>query len=126
MPTNFPDIEKLVRNYLDINMAIPIAIRVPDPRPSQWVQVRRVPGGGKILVRDVANLEITTWDSLDEERAFTNACQARSLIHDLAGTATLGPMVYQVEEFSGLGHADDADSSDFIYLFGATLTVRAN
>jgi len=125
MPTNFPDVVPLLIGYLNTSMTPLVASRVPDPRPEQWVQVRRN-GGVKLIVRDQAIITFTVWDAVDEDRCFTNLKTTRSLVHDLQGTATLGPMVYRVQEITGPMDDNDEQSGDHLKWFSAALDVRAD
>jgi hypothetical protein len=125
MPIVFPNTTLLVLNYLDSASALPVHTRVPDPRPEQWIQLRRS-GGNKVLVRDRVALTFTAWDSEDENRCAINLATVRSLIHALQQTSTLGPMVYEVNETSGPIDDVDEQSGDFTFWFRAELVIRAN
>lgn len=106
----FPDAVALLIAYLDpIVDPIPVASRVPNPRPPKLVQVRRVGGLAQTPIRDRARLDVFTWAPREDE-AMALALTVRSAVWALAGTDTLGPMVYRVAEFMAPRALDDERS----------------
>ncbi len=112
----FPDVVGLLIGYLAGQLAtagpaataIPVQSRVDRARPPEWVQVRRV-GGTTLTVRDVARVDVFAWAET-EPRATELGLLARAAIWRLAGKPTLGPMVYQVNEFMGPRNVDDDET----------------
>lgn len=132
----FPDVVALLIAYLDpIVGAVAVASRVPNPRPGRLVQVRRAGGLAQSPVRDRARLDVFTWAPTEVE-AMQLALTVRSAVWALAGTDTLGPMVYRVQEFMAPRAFDDerSDSTAQVVNAGASprvwatyeLTIRAD
>ncbi|MGH3878066.1 MAG: hypothetical protein ACRDSK_13635 [Actinophytocola sp.] len=119
----YPDAVALVIAYLNPLLTPPVVSRVPDPRPPEFLQVRRV-GGTDLVVRDQPRLDFFSW--AQTEKAAHDLCmQARSLIHATAGTTLLGVTCYRVEEFLGPHSADDDASGLPRYWMTVSLTLRA-
>lgn len=96
----WPDPDSLLHAYLAPLLA-PVAVvsRVPDPRPAQLVQVRRVGGNALLPVRDSARMDIWAWAPTDTD-AMGLALAVRAAVWALAGTNLLGGVVcYRVQEF---------------------------
>ena len=99
------DVEYAVTGHLRGLLEVPVVTRVPDPRPSVFVQVRRV-GGVAELVWDRPRLDVFAW-AADDETAHDLGMAARAALHDLQGTSALGVPCYQVAEVLGPRRADD-------------------
>lgn len=91
-----PDATALVIAYLD-GLHGTVVSAVPDPRPSEFIQVRRVGGAGLPPVRDVARLDIFCW-STTGPAAMTLGGLVRAEMFALARSTTLGIACYRVEE----------------------------
>lgn len=102
----YPDIIALLRAYLLPIVSVPVASRVPDPRPAQWVQLRRVGGTQQRPVRDQPRVDAIAWADSDPD-AWDLAELVRRSVHGLTGTTTLGPVVYRVDETLGPRQLDD-------------------
>lgn len=123
----YADVLALVIAYLDGLHAVPVASRVPDPRPAEWIQVRHVGGTQLRPVRDVVRLDVFYWHNGGDEAAMAGGQTVRAEIHAFAKTSAIGVMCYRVEETLGPRPIDD------VPLTGASrswatyaLTVRAN
>lgn len=103
--TRYLDVEQAVTAHLRALLGVPVVTRVPDPRPAEFVQVRRV-GGTAELVWDRPRIDVFAW-APDDEIAHDLGMAARAALHDLQGTSVLGVPCYQVEEFLGPRRADD-------------------
>lgn len=124
----YPDVIKLLREYLlgpNVGLQVPIASRVPNPRPPTWLQLRRIGGPQLLPVRDQPRIDAFAWAPTEPE-AWALAEQVRRNIHALAGTTLLGPVVYRVQEFLGPRQLDDPETSTPRYLATYTLDVRAD
>jgi hypothetical protein len=124
----YPDIISLLRTYLlaaPVSLGVTVASRVPDPRPTQWLQLRRVGGTQQRPVRDQPRIDAIVWDD-DEPGAWTLADKVRRAIHDLAGTTKLGPMVYRVDEFLGPTFSDDTVAGAVRVMATYSISVRAD
>ncbi|MDH2392314.1 hypothetical protein QCN29_26765 [Streptomyces sp. HNM0663] len=104
---SFPDANALLIAYITpLHAPVAVVSRVPDPRPQQLIQVRRVGGSAAPPVRDSARLDIWTWAPTDAD-AMALALTVRSEVWKLAGTTLLGPVCYRVQEFLAPRLADD-------------------
>jgi len=121
----FPDAVALVVAYLDPLTAATVASRVPNPRPTQLVQVRRVGGLPLPPVRDVARLDVICWEITDA-KAWTLAATIREAVWALAGTTLLGPVTYSVSEFMGPRQSDDSDTGTPRVWMTFELALRAD
>ncbi len=126
MTDPWPPVVTLVVSYLATTMApIPVATSVPDDRPPEFIQVRRVGGPALPPVRETVRLDVFVW-AATEERAYTVGSQVREAIWALNGQTLAGLPVYDVGEFLGpTMTADDETRSPQLW---ATyeLTVRAD
>jgi hypothetical protein len=122
----FPDILDLVRDHLaTAHSPTPVLTRVPDPRPAAFIQVRLVGGTDLRPVRTRERLDVFTW-STDEPAAQALGLAVRATLHALAGTATLGPMCYRVDEFLSPRPFDDLTAGAFRSWATYQLDVRAD
>lgn len=103
----YPDVVALLRSYLlPLVTPRPVSSRIPDPRPTEWVQIRRVGGTQARPVRDRPNVDVFAWALTDPE-AWDLADLLRRSIHALANSTLLGPTVYVVNETLGPRQLDD-------------------
>lgn len=107
MPT-YPDAEDLLVAYLEPIVDVPVHVRVPRVKPAKWLQVRRS-GGVQTVVRDRPRIDVFAW-APDDGQTQDLLHAARSAIYDLRGTALLGPVCYEVEEFLGPTRGDDRET----------------
>lgn len=121
----FPDAVALVTGYLDDLFGIHVGSRVPDPRPSEFVTVRRGGGVRHDLVVDAAQLLIESWAD-QPETAHDNAQIVRAYLHALAGQVVDGVTVYRVEELSGLADLPDPLSNQPRIVFTVLVHVRGS
>lgn len=122
----YPDVIDLLRDYL-LPVVSPrqVASRIPDPRPDEWVQLRRVGGVQRRPVRDAPNVDVFCW-ALTDPAAWELADLVRRSIHSLAGTATLGLVVYRVQEMLGPTSTDDPLTGTPRVWATYTIDVRAD
>lgn len=122
----FPDVVELLTTHLG-PVADPVHVggRVPKQRPTDFVQIRRVGGAALNPVRDVARVDVMTWAETDPE-ALDLGQQIRAAIWALSGTNSLGVMVYDVNEFKGIGSDDDPETGTPRTWATYELTVRAD
>lgn len=123
----YPDIVALLRTYLRpiVGVSVPVASRVPDPRPDKWLQTRRVGGTQQRPVRDTPRVDVLAW-ALTDPDAWVLAELVRRSIHALAGTTLLGPVVYRVEEFLGPRQFDDPQTGRPRVMATYSIIVRAD
>jgi hypothetical protein len=79
---------------------IPVATEVPEARPPEFIQVRRVGGPAVAPVRESVRIDTFAW-AATEERAYAIGNQVREAIWALHGQALAGLPVYEVAEFMG-------------------------
>lgn len=66
LPVTFPDVQLLAVAYLRPLLApVPVGVRVPNPRPGQFVTLRRA-GGVRGQVLDMPRLDFFAWAQTDE------------------------------------------------------------
>lgn len=123
--TTYPDIVALLVTYLDSLTTVRVASDVPNPRPTELVQVRRVGGTQLRPVRDKPRVDFTVW-AATYPRANEIADIIRTAVHQLAGTDTLGPVVYRVEETLGPRQLDDPLTGTPRVLQTHSIDVRAD
>lgn len=122
----YPDAVALLVAYLDPLHTVPVASRVPHPRPSEWIQIRHVGGNQVRPVRDAVRLDVFYWAANDPDAA-DGAEAVRREIHALAGTTSLGGvMCYRVDEFLSPRQFDDPQTGSPRRWATYTLTLRAN
>ncbi|MGW5316722.1 hypothetical protein [Nocardia thailandica] len=86
----FPDAEAVAVSWLQPQLvargiAIPVATKVPNPRPPRFVRVVRTGGAQRDLVTDRATLVFECWDSSDP-----GAAQLAAVVRALLGAAVPG------------------------------------
>ncbi len=98
IPLIFGDSQALAANYLRPLLGVPVGTRVPSPRPTRFVTLRRS-GGLRGVVTDEPRLDFFAWAATDEA--------AHDLIQDVCrhlaampGTRD-GVLVKSVDEFAG-------------------------
>lgn len=122
--TTYPDVEKLLKTYLEPIAGVPVHTRVPRTRPALWLQVRRI-GGPDDIVRDRPRVDLIAWGGNDG--AVHDLCMtARSAVHALQGTTLLGVACYRVEEFLGPTRRDDLESGAARMWMTVQLSLRTS
>lgn len=123
----FPDPVALTVAYLaPIVDPTPVSSRVPDPRPAQFVQVRRVGGTPQPPVQDRARLDVRCW-APEEPDAMDLALTVRAAVWALSGTTLLGGVpVYSIDELLSPRQDDDDLTGTPRVWATYTLTVRAD
>lgn len=115
MPIEFSDIEAELVSYLSTALEVRVATRVPNPRPTTWLQIRRSGGGAFLnraplasVFRDFALVDVWAWS--DTETAASDLMmRARGLLVGMPIAQPLSSSVYSVDEFSGPQWDDTAD-----------------
>jgi hypothetical protein len=127
-----PDIVDLLQDFLTTQLAAPpparsVATRVPDPRPDEWLQIRRVGGAKAPPVTDKARIDLIAW-ALSEPAAMALLLRARVLVGGLAVPGgNLGNVpVYRVEETLGPKQADDPATGALQAWMTVAITYRAD
>lgn len=126
----FGDIEDVLSTYLegrlaDYSRAVPVSVTVPNPRPDEFVTVRRTGGPRRDLVTDAPILAVECWAELPSE-ALSLAQLARGLINEIPGSIIGGLTVYRVVEAAGPALLPDPESNQARYTFTVQLDVRGS
>lgn len=127
-PVLFPDAEEVVVGFLrgaldDRGDTAEVATRVPNPRPSRLVLVRRLGGPRLNLVADDPQIGVECWDG-DTATAHDLAQVCRALIHTMTGRAVDGVPVYRVAELAGPANLPDPLSDQPRYVFTVQIAMR--
>lgn len=127
MPTatvQAPDILATVISYLNAALTPPVSSKVPNPRPTAFVVVRRTGGPLATRVSDQPQLTFECWAATDIA-AYALANQVRALVGAMAdGTNRSGTVVYRYTEFSGPAYLPDPDSEQDRVTWTASLHAR--
>lgn len=122
----WPAVITLLVSYLGLSLdPVPVATEVPDPRPPELVQIRRVGGPALPPVREAVRIDVFCWAET-EERAYTLGNLAREAIWELNGQDLAGLPVYDVSEFMGLTMTADDETRTPQLWATYELTVRAD
>lgn len=118
----FPDTVALLIDYLDANITEPVRLRIPNPRPSTFVTLRRTGGPKRNLVTDAAQVTVEAWAATDEA-AHDLAQEVRGLLNALPGTVLDTVAVYRCDELSGPADLPDplSDQARFTQSFSVAL-----
>jgi hypothetical protein len=119
-----PDVVAALIRHLSESMAVPVTSRVPNPRPSAFVTLRRIGGQEKTQVSDAPTVTVEAWAD-DDGAAHDIAQEARSLIREACdGADRHGSILYRYREFAGPGNLPDPDSRQSRYVFTVSLHAR--
>ena len=124
-PITFPDVEAMFVAWVPTVIAnVPVSTRVPNPRPSRWIQVIRTGGPRAGLVVDGAQVTFECWDDSNVGAAEL-AATLRAQVSALGGRTAGGHLVHRVEEFSGPANVPDLHSEQPRYRWSVAVHVRA-
>lgn len=105
VPVTYPDAELTVVDYLRELMApTSIGLRVPSPRPTSFVTLRRVGGTAHRFI-DTARIDVFTW-AMKDEQAQDMSMAVRRYLAAMPGVRN-GVRVIDSEEFTGPMSAPD-------------------
>lgn len=102
----FPDATDVVRTLLDTALTPPVRSKVPNPRPAEFVTVRRTGGVRRDLVADNAQVTVESWGATEED-AHDLAQLARAHIGAAPGSVVNGVSIYRVTEQAAPGILPD-------------------
>lgn len=120
----FGDIEAALVAALREVLGVPVATRVPNPRPPRFVRLTRVGGPVRDKVTDRPLIVVEAWDAAGDVAAHDLAAEARARLHALAGTGIGGVWVRRVGEVSGLSNYPDPESGTSRYQITVQLDTR--
>jgi len=125
----FPDAEQVVRRILvdglvDYEPAtLQVSTEVSNPRPDEFVLVRRAGGVARTPVTDEATVTVETWaQSTPRAAALAQVC--RGLVHLASGSVVDGVAVYAVGEFAAPAALPDPLSDQIRYRQTLTIALR--
>ncbi|MFT9821152.1 hypothetical protein [Lysinibacillus sp. NPDC056185] len=129
-PVEFPDVEALLCVWLRAQLAargrpVPVATRVPNPRPPAFVTVQRHGGIRATRVSDSPQVGVECWGASDAD-AHDLAQLVRALLGSLPGQQLDGLPVYRVQEWSGPANLPDPASEQPRYVFELQIHIRGS
>ena len=106
----FRDVEALVCTFLRKPPlgSIQIGVRIPNPRPPEFIRVLRTGGPKETLVSEAAQITVEAW-AQTEDRAALLLSQCRAVLNAADET------IYGVREFSGPANLPDPLSAQIRY-----------
>lgn len=120
----YPDAVGVVISWLTTQMEPNLLVpRVPNPRPSRMILVRRVGGPRLNQVADNATLAVEAWDQTEED-AHDLAAEARAYLFALRGETVGGVACYVVTDVAGPQLLPDPESDQPRYTFTAQVAMR--
>lgn len=109
-----PDAERVLIIHLNANMTPPVSQSVPNPRPAEFLTVRRIGGPRMNMVADHPMVTVEAW-AAGPTAAKTLIAQARGIIHAMRATVVDGVPIYRVTEISGPINLPDPESNQSRY-----------
>lgn len=123
-PVLFPDAVAVVGEFLRPLVGVPVVSRVPDPRPSSFVRLRRLGGLRESIVADRARIDTHYWAETEAGAADLMAL-CRAHIGAMAG-ARGSTTVYRVREVGGPQWLPDPESGQPRYAIAFELSLRGS
>jgi hypothetical protein len=117
----FPDIEGVLVSFLRA-ANIAASTKVPNPRPSEFVRLRRTGGVRSGPVTDTPLVDFEVYAATDV-KAQELGERVRGLISEREG---IQANVYRVGEVGGLANLPDPDTTESRYVFKAEFRVRGS
>jgi hypothetical protein len=127
-PFVFPDAVALICDYLRDTLPVyghtpAVGSRIPNPRPTNLVQVHRVGGPRLNIVSDDIMLSVDCWAGR-AETAHDLAQTCRALIFALEGEQLGDTVVYRIAEVAGPYDLPDPLSDQPRYTFTTLVAMR--
>lgn len=119
----YPDAVDVAITWLTANLGPIVLPRVPNPRLSQMVIVRRTGGARLNLVADNPTLTVEAWAQTDED-AHDLAQEARGYLLAMRGEVIGGVTVYRTADVGGPGLLPDPLSTQSRYTFSVSAAMR--
>lgn len=119
----FPDAEAMAVTWLNPRMAVRVATKVPNPRPTTFIRVLRVGGTLKSLIQDSPVLVFECW-APDEIAASELARIARAHVFSMSQQTVSGSWVYGVRDVAGPQSFPDPVTDNPRYQFTVQLDTR--
>lgn len=121
----FGDAVSLAVGHLGGLLTVPVRGAVPNPRPAEFVTIRRIGGPRQTMVSDNAMLSIEAW-AKSEAAAHDLAQLTRAHIYAMQGAVVAGVQVYGVVEVGGPAALPDPLSEQPRYTFAVQLAYRGH
>jgi hypothetical protein len=119
----FPDAEALLVTALSPLVGVPVATRVPNPRPASFVRVKRVGGTIRDVVTDEPLVVVECWAET-EIAASDLGRVVRARVFALAQTSVGVDFVRAVREVGGLQAFPDPVSESPRYQFTVQIQTK--
>lgn len=111
--------------YLEAQVpGLPFSSDIPNPRPTEFAQVRRIGGVADPPVREIVRYNIYTW-AASPPRAYELLMLIRAAIWTLPGGTDLGYPCYKVVEFMGPTMTQDSQSGVPQGWYRPEITIRS-
>ncbi|OUD02569.1 hypothetical protein [Streptomyces swartbergensis] len=122
----FPDAAEIVATYLREALAaagfpVRVGTRVPNPRPDEFVRLKRIGGARLDVVTDRPRLDVHCWGA-DDERAHDLTQITRALLLAIPGWH--GAAAYDVAEVGGPNELPDPETSSPRLAFAVEVSLR--
>lgn len=119
----FPDVEALLVRVLPALVGVPVATRVPTPRPASFVRVKRVGGPRRDYVTEEPLVVVECWAETEPDASDLGR-RAQAHVFALGQTDSAGDYVRAVREVGGLQAFPDPVSKSPRYQFTVQLQTR--
>lgn len=117
-------VQHLRAHLLTVFPDVQFVSKVPNPRPDEFVLLRRVGGPTRNMVTDEPTLAVEAW-STDKTLSQALLQRVRAAIHE-APTASLSPPIYLVTEFAGPADLPDPDSNHARHTMTVAVAMRGD
>lgn len=121
-PYEFPNVEAELRAVIVSQVRVPASVQVPNPRPTEFVQVTRV-GGVADKTTDHPMVTFFVWAA-----SWASAAELASLVRRrVTGVTRMGALpVYRVREIGGPSRAPDPTDGSPRYQFTIEYKIRGS
>lgn len=121
-PYEFPNVEAELRAVIVSQVRVPASVQVPNPRPTEFVQVTRV-GGVADKTTDHPMVTFFVWAA-----SWEAAAELASLVRRrVTGITRMGALpVYRVREIGGPSRAPDPTDGSPRYQFTIEYKIRGS
>lgn len=119
----FPDAVLVVVEYLRASLpGVAVRTQVPDPRPDEFIRVKRLGGARATVITDRPRVDIHCWSSTEDD-AESLMRLSRAYVLAMAGSRS-GTTVYNVREVGGPQWLPDSTSGQPRYAFAVEFSAR--
>lgn len=119
----FPDVEAALVAHLGGLLAVPVSTKVPNPRPSEFVRLRRVGGTRRDLVTESALVVFECWAD-DTVAASDLGRLTLAHVHEMPDVEVAGAVIRRVVEVGGLQEYPDPETGSPRYQFTVQIDTK--